>query len=719
MSEPKNPDSEKPDTGQTSAGNPALENTTLENTVIEAATFSRADAPAAAPLFAPSPLKVAVLAGFLILASAALFMFNARAVQFTLVPAEAELKILSGLPTYKLGERYLMLRGEYDISANQDGYFPLEETVTVTAEPDQLYQFDLRPLPGKLTVTTSYNGEPVEGAEIYIDQVYVGKTADADDGPASTIIDEVPAGLRELAVKHARFQDFQTEVEITGRRQLQTESLTLSPAWAEVSVTTIPDAAEVLIDGESMGTTPQTIEVIEGERTLLVKKPGFKTFETALSIVAQTPSTLEPIILIKSDGELDIASQPAGVSITIAGTYYGQTPLSIALPPGEDYTMIATRAGYETLTRQLQVKAEQDQSLNLTLQPVLGLVKLAVTPAAAELFVNDKRVGTANRTLELTARTHNLRVELPGYAPFETDVIPQPGLAQQLNIVLQTEAEARVSAIPQRVTTSQGDILRFILPGKLKMGAPRREPGRRSNEVEKDVELTRAYYLGEKEISNQVFKAFDPGHDSGMLGRALLSDPERPVVNVSWERAVAFCNWLSEQDGLTPAYERVAGKWRLIRPVNTGYRLPTEAEWSWAARYSEQATPRFPWGNSMPPPAGSGNFADESAANMVPYSIKGYNDNFRGPAPSGTYQPNQRGVFDLAGNVSEWINDIYSVDLERQLLIDPLGPETGDYYVIRGSNYTHGRFSELRWTYRDYGSDPRPDVGFRIARYLE
>ena len=71
------------------------------------------------------------------------------------------------------------------------------------------------------------------------------------------------------------------------------------------------------------------------------------------------------------------------------------------------------------------------------------------------------------------------------------------------------------------------------------------------------------------------------------------------------------------------------------------------------------------------------------------------------------------------GNVSEWMNDHYSIELPKQLLTDPLGPEGGEYHVIRGSNYTHGRFSELRWTYRDYGAEPRPDVGFRIARYVE
>ena len=104
---------------------------------------------------------------------------------------------------------------------------------------------------------------------------------------------------------------------------------------------------------------------------------------------------------------------------------------------------------------------------------------------------------------------------------------------------------------------------------------------------------------------------------------------------------------------------------------------------------------------------------------MVPYSIVGYNDKFRGPAPPGTYDPNSLGVYDIAGNVSEWIHDYYAVEVTRDKLIDPTGPVSGNYHVIRGSNYTHGRFSELRWTFRDYGINARPDVGFRIARYLE
>ena len=682
-----------------------------ENRVIEPAAFARPDARPRGRLFRPGPCKVSILALFLLLAIITLFIIYARAVQFILLPEEAILEIDAGFPAFRLGERYLMLQGDYGISASAEGYYRLEETVRVGKAPDQEYTLELTRLPGILSVETRYGESEVRGARVRIDQALLGTTP--------LLIDEVAAGKRELYVDHPRFKPAQTEIEVIGLRQRQAASVQLEPAWAAVTLTSIPEAAQVSVDGETLGATPATLEIIEGTRTLVLQKAGYKSFETTLTITAQEALEIPTVLLIKSDGKLNIVSQPEGANVTISGAYYGQTPLSLALPPGDSYQLIATRAGYRSIERQLTVKADQDQSLSLRLKPVMGQIKLAVSPAGADLFVNDRAHGKANQTLELTARNHRLRVELPGYAPFETEVIPQPGLPQQLNIVLQTEEEARVSAIPQQVTTSQGDRLRFILPGELAMGAGRREPGRRSNEIPKQVRLTRAFYLGEKEISNQAFKAFDPGHDSGLHGRALLSDPERPVVNVSWEKAAGFCNWLSEQEGLPAAYARKNGRWRLKLPANTGYRLPTEAEWAWAARYADGAPSRFPWGDAMPPPPGSGNFADQSADNMVPYSIRGYNDRFRGPAPSGTWAANSLGIFDLAGNVSEWMTDFYSVELHRKPLTDPLGPEQGDYYVIRGSNYTHGRFSELRWTFRDYGLDPRPDVGFRISRYAE
>ena len=75
----------------------------------------------------------------------------------------------------------------------------------------------------------------------------------------------------------------------------------------------------------------------------------------------------------------------------------------------------------------------------------------------------------------------------------------------------------------------------------------------------------------------------------------------------------------------------------------------------------------------------------------------------------------------MGGNVAEWVNDFYDIQLgmSNKAEIDPLGPGTGKFHVIRGSSWAHGTVTELRLSYRDYNAKARDDVGFRIARYLE
>lgn len=85
----------------------------------------------------------------------------------------------------------------------------------------------------------------------------------------------------------------------------------------------------------------------------------------------------------------------------------------------------------------------------------------------------------------------------------------------------------------------------------------------------------------------------------------------------------------------------------------------------------------------------------------------------------GTFSPNYHEIFDLAGNVAEWVHDFYGSAGSIGTETDPLGPEQGEFHVIRGSSWAHGNVTEMRLSFRDFGVEPRDDVGFRIARYLE
>ena len=103
---------------------------------------------------------------------------------------------------------------------------------------------------------------------------------------------------------------------------------------------------------------------------------------------------------------------------------------------------------------------------------------------------------------------------------------------------------------------------------------------------------------------------------------------------------------------------------------------------------------------------------------LVGRAIFGYNDNQIVSAPVATFPADARGMFDLGGNVAEWTNDFYEIPPDSPVR-DPLGPDSGDYHVIRGSSWMNGTITELRLTFRDYGTDGRQDLGFRIARFAE
>jgi formylglycine-generating enzyme required for sulfatase activity len=339
------------------------------------------------------------------------------------------------------------------------------------------------------------------------------------------------------------------------------------------------------------------------------------------------------------------------------------------------------------------------------------------------VLVNGAERGAGVHTLP--AVPHEIEVRQEGFVTYRTTVTPRPGVSQTVRVELEPEAPpepAGPRTFPSEVKTSQGQVLVLIPPGRFRMGAPRREPGRRANESLREVELTRGFYMAVHEVSNQEFRAFRAGHSSGLAGDQSLDRDEYPVVQVTWEDAARYCNWLSEQESLPPAYVEQGGDLVAVHPPTAGYRLPLEAEWAWAARYARGPAPlKYPWGQVLPVAPGSGNFADGSARGLVAGVLSGYDDTFPVTAPVDSFRPNERGLRQLGGNVAEWVHDVYTVypSGHAEVIADPTGPRQGELHTIRGSSWMDASISELRLTYRDYGSRARPDLGFRVVRFVE
>ena len=643
------------------------------------------------------------------LLAVALFLFTARAVRIDVEPDLADIRIAGGLIKLRFGERFLMWPGDYRVLLKAEGYEDAREAITVTSEPSQDFSFRMARLPGRLVVRT----EPEAPAELII-----------DGQPAGTITGdpiELPAGPHQVSVSAERYLPYSTEVEVEGLGKRQEFIAVLEPGWADVRIETVPEGASVRVGDEELGTTPATVPVMAGGRELQVQLEGFKIWRQLLRVDAGQQLELDPIELVPADGLLTVTSQPGGAAVSIDGRYRGSTPVEAELTPGRSYEVIVSKPGFSTEKQTVSLASRKGKTIRVELEPRVGDVVIRPVPNDAEVLVDGRSIGRGEQSLSLPARSTRVLVRREGYADYNDEITPKPGLPQVLEVRLLTEAEAVLAERPNVVTTSQGAQLRLVQPGELTMGAPRREQGRRPNESRRQVTLTRSFYIGLYEVTNTEFREFEPQHTSGAEKFRELGIGDHPVALVSWEQAVSFCNWLSDREGLPRAYEVQDGDFRLVSPPTIGYRLPTEAEWAWVARYNGGGrTLKYPWGDRMPPATASGNFADRSARGIVANVLASYDDGYPVSSPVGKYQASPLGLFDIGGNVAEWVHDLYTVYSGGSGDgADPVGPDKGQYHVIRGSSWRYSSISELRFAYRDFGDRGRLDVGFRLARYAD
>ena len=209
------------------------------------------------------------------------------------------------------------------------------------------------------------------------------------------------------------------------------------------------------------------------------------------------------------------------------------------------------------------------------------------------------------------------------------------------------------------------------------------------------------------------FEAF-----TSALGRSHQSDldqaPDHPVVNVTRDDAIAFCRWLTEQER---AEHRLEKTWE--------YRLPTDIEWSRAAGLASERgdTPSwrnarikgvYVWGYAWPPPPTAGNFADQSAAGHVRLEnstdrLLPHHDAITFTAPVGTFAPNRNGIFDLAGNVWEWVAEDFGGNTANT--------NYSTFGVLRGASWATHRKEHLLTSFRNAVSTTFHDstAGFRVV----
>lgn len=261
-------------------------------------------------------------------------------------------------------------------------------------------------------------------------------------------------------------------------------------------------------------------------------------------------------------------------------------------------------------------------------------------------------------------------------------------IALALGCLAENEPDFELGSLVDSEVNSLGMTFQLIRPGQ----GPPEKPGP-TQQATSQAAVFRPYFVRIHEVTIAQFRAFvdATGHRTdaesdeirgglGLVNKVPTQDKpfswqetgfpqsdQHPVVNVSWNDAQAFVDWLSKNEGRT-------------------YRLPTEAEWEFACRAGRYS--RFSNGDDPEQLFLIANLADRSFAAEFP-QMKGptqSNDGHAFTAPVGTFAPNQYGLFDMHGNVSEWCSDWWRPVANRDIG-NPSGPPTGSFKVFRGGSW--------------------------------
>jgi len=323
------------------------------------------------------------------------------------------------------------------------------------------------------------------------------------------------------------------------------------------------------------------------------------------------------------------------------------------------------------------------------------------------------RTGTVTAAIPQQSPTHQRR---PNYAWL---VIPAAILVGVVSLGLIWTFVFKSTSIP-------ADMVR-IEPGSFVMGSLPDEPHRRSDEGPVEVTITRPFAISRTEVTLAEFQEFMPGGSHVFTA----CGPRCPVVNVSWAEAAEYANLRSESEGLRPCYTitGTTSSRRVGWPEGLqceGYRLPTEAEWEYAAR-AGSAEPVFS-GAVTVTGRGETDPALGSVAVYRPNSNASYDGAIDcntwsphhrrcGPQPVGELQNNTWGLFDTLGNVAEWVWDAYAPYPVRPVT-DPTGPPEGNTRIVRGCSWMDNVDTCRVASRVSVPPVGRIHIGFRLARTL-
>lgn len=528
-----------------------------------------------------------------------------------------------------------------------------EAGMVTVDQPRKELQFALRPALGSVTVTSTPSG-----ALVFLDEKQVGQTP--------LTLDRIASGSHSLRLQAPQYAVERRNVSVADG-QTANVAVTLAARFAEITVQA-PQGAVVTVDGDRKGSGTLSWRQGEGLCDIVVSMAGHRDARRQLEVVAGRAQTVQltpqPIY-----GSASVDSDPMDAEIWIDGKQYGVTPNVVERLLVGSHTLVLKKSGCADLQQQFSVEEGKEASLSVKLTTGRSVRFMSEKPGM-RIIVDGKELGTTPLTAVVGFGHHSVSAMRGGDIIDVRDLdITSAGAPLTMafrDIVNQTFT---VNGVQFTMVAVEGGTF-----GTFTMGATS-EQGSDATDYEKPAhEVTLSdYYIGQTEVTQALWKAVMGSNPSNHKGDNL------PVEQVSLHDCQVFIQKLNQLTGKQ-------------------FRLPTEAEWEYAARGGRKSR-----GYKY---AGSNDIG----------SVAWYWDNSgNGTHPVATKQANELGVYDMSGNVWEWCSDWYD-GYQSSSQSDPQGPSSGFIRVYRGGSY-HNDAWRCRVSYRSYSTPGSRDInlGLRLS----
>ena len=534
-----------------------------------------------------------------------------------------------------------------------------------------------------------FNSVP-EGADIYLaenggEEKHIGTT------PMNK---KMPYGTYNYRAKRYKYHDDVGIARVDKTRVIM--DLKLKPAFGSVSVSSQPQGAKVFLDGEDTGkVTPCTIgEIASGRCDIRLQLKDYAPASQSVTVTEGMTASVN-VTLVARFAHVTINSLP-GAAIKVNGAEVGSGSYSNNMAEGI-YDIEASLAGHRPVTKQIEVIVGVPQTIELRPTPIYGMLDVNSNPMGANITINGKSYGDTPTSIEnLLVGDYDVVLTKPGYASVSQRVTVSENASASVDVKMQKgemknsqidESALSVSAInltpnwSASVTPSQRAVLEKLIANMVKvegstftMGATP-EQGNDAYEYERPAhQVTLSdYYIGRYEVTQKEWQAVMGDNPSKFYGDNL------PVDYVSCNDCQDFINKLNQLTGLK-------------------FRLPTEAEWEFAARGGKQSK-------------GYKYSGSDNAKNIAWYEKNSGSK----PHQVGTKEPNELGIYDMSGNVGEWCGDWYG-RYSSSAQTNPTGPSSGSLRVLRGGSWRrNARICRVSRRSIDFPSNRSNNSGFRVV----